>query len=56
MNVDELIGILNKIENKTKPVEFSVLGKSFPLDNLVGVLEWADVVVLQGEIRIGGME
>lgn len=54
MNVDELIGVLSKIKDKTKPVEIRVMGKSYPVDELVGVLEWADVVELQAEIKIGG--
>lgn len=56
MNVNELIGILEKIEDKTKPVGIEIRGDFYPLDSLVGVLEWADVIVLQEEIKIGGRE
>lgn len=54
MNVKNLVEVLKQIEDKSKPVGIVIRGEFYPLDSLVGVLEWADVVELQAEIKIGG--
>lgn len=53
MNVKNLVEVLEQIEDKSKPVGVVIKGKFYSLDGLVGVLEWADVVVLQEEINVG---
>lgn len=53
MNVKNLVEVLEQIEDKSKPVGIVIRRKFYPLDSLVGVLEWADVIVLQEEINVG---
>jgi hypothetical protein len=53
MTVNELITHLNCIENKDKKIGYRVNENEFtPLDKMIGVGEYADVVVLQHEIIV----
>lgn len=58
MKVKQLIDILNGIENKEKPVGYVVgYGQEFlPLDELIGIGEYADCVVLQHEVKVSKKE
>lgn len=50
MTVTELIDILSRVENKNKLVGYWVNGDFKTLDNMIGVGEYADCVVLQHDI------
>lgn len=52
MTVQELIDNLNTIEDKDKPIGYAIRNHFLTLDNTVGILEYADVVELQHEIKV----
>lgn len=52
MTTQELINILEKIKDKTKPIGYNVRGQFRTLDNMLGVNEYEDVIELQHEIMV----
>lgn len=53
MTVQELINSLQTIEDKSKLIGYRTGGNEFKtLDDLIGILEWKDAVILQHEVKV----
>ncbi|WP_346938226.1 hypothetical protein [uncultured Clostridium sp.] len=52
MTTQELINILEKTKDKSKPIGYMVNREFKTLDSLVGVCEWEDMVELQYELEV----